>query len=87
VCHPPTPPPHTRTHTRTHTHTGLLDTLGRSHETLEAISKSLDDYTETKRVAFPRRVWVCVCGGGGGAGCVVSAVRVTNFEHSARARP
>ncbi|KAI8465887.1 MAG: dynein heavy chain 7 [Monoraphidium minutum] len=33
---------------------GLLESLQKSFETLEAISKSLEEYLETKRVAFPR---------------------------------
>jgi len=33
---------------------GLLETLTKSLETLEAIQKSLEEYLETKRVAFPR---------------------------------
>jgi hypothetical protein len=33
---------------------GLLETLTRSFDTLEAIQKSLEEYLETKRVAFPR---------------------------------
>ncbi len=32
----------------------LLETLSKSFETLEAIQKSLEEYLETKRVAFPR---------------------------------
>jgi hypothetical protein len=34
----------------------LLETLTKSFETLEAIQKSLEEYLETKRVAFPRCV-------------------------------
>lgn len=33
---------------------GLLETLTKSYDTLEAIQKSLEEYLETKRVAFPR---------------------------------
>lgn len=33
---------------------GLLESLQKSFETLEAISKSLEEYLETKRIAFPR---------------------------------
>ncbi|WIA13579.1 hypothetical protein OEZ85_007146 [Tetradesmus obliquus] len=32
----------------------LLESLSKSYETLEAIQKSLEEYLETKRVAFPR---------------------------------
>jgi dynein heavy chain len=34
--------------------TGQLETLTKSLDTLEAIQKSLEEYLETKRVAFPR---------------------------------
>lgn len=33
---------------------GLLDAFRKSNEVLETISKSLEDYLETKRMAFPR---------------------------------
>jgi hypothetical protein len=33
---------------------GLQETLAKSYDTLEAIQKSLEEYLETKRVAFPR---------------------------------
>jgi hypothetical protein len=40
----------------------LLETLTKSFETLESIQKSLEEYLETKRVAFPRCVWpLCSC--------------------------
>ena len=34
--------------------TGLLEAFQKSNEVLETISKSLEDYLETKRMAFPR---------------------------------
>lgn len=37
-----------------HALAGLLETLTKSFDTLEAIQKSLEEYLETKRVAFPR---------------------------------
>ena len=33
---------------------GLLEAFKQSNEVLESISKSLEDYLETKRMAFPR---------------------------------
>lgn len=33
---------------------GLLEAFQKSNEVLETISKSLEDYLETKRMAFPR---------------------------------
>jgi hypothetical protein len=36
---------------------GVLETLQRCNETLEAVQKNLEDYLETKRVTFPRYVW------------------------------
>lgn len=33
---------------------GLLEAFRKSNEVLETISKSLEDYLETKRMAFPR---------------------------------
>lgn len=36
------------------TRSALFESLQKSFETLEAISKSLEEYLETKRVAFPR---------------------------------
>ena len=34
--------------------TGLLEAFKKSNEVLEGISKSLEDYLETKRMVFPR---------------------------------
>ena len=35
-------------------HTGLLEVFQKDNEVLEKIAKSLEDYLETKRMAFPR---------------------------------
>ncbi len=34
--------------------TGLLETLSKSFNSLEAVQRSLEEYLETKRIAFPR---------------------------------
>ncbi|GFR44385.1 hypothetical protein Agub_g5605 [Astrephomene gubernaculifera] len=36
------------------THPGVLETFQKANETLEKIQKNLEDYLETKRMAFPR---------------------------------
>lgn len=39
---------------KTTTTAGLLEAFKKSNEILESISKSLEDYLETKRMVFPR---------------------------------